>query len=335
MKDILKKLTSGQDLTREEAKRANDILLSGEATQSQIGCFLTALRMKGETPAEIAGLAMALMEKAVHIHPQVDDYIDIVGTGGDGSNSFNISTTAAFVLAGAGQAVAKHGNRALSSRSGAGDVLEALGVNITADPKEVERAIEEIGIGFMFAQTFNPAMRFVGKARTEMGIRTVYNILGPLSNPSGAPYQLVGIYSPSLTGTMCRAMREVGLTGSMVMSSDTNMDELSTACPTTVSELRDGEIITYKITPEQFGFKRCDEKELLGGTAAENAAITRSILDGSEQGPKRDIVLLNAGAGLYVTDRAKSIDEGIQKAAVSIDSGKALEKLEALIAFGK
>ncbi len=333
MKDILKKLTSGQDLTREEAKRANDILLSGEATQSQIGCFLTALRMKGETPAEIAGLAMALMEKAVHIHPQVDDYIDIVGTGGDGSNSFNISTTAAFVLAGAGQAVAKHGNRALSSRSGAGDVLEALGVNITADPKDVERAIEEIGIGFMFAQTFNPAMRFVGKARSEMGIRTVYNILGPLSNPSRAPYQLVGIYSPSLTETMCRAMREVGLTGSMVMSSDTNMDELSTACPTTVSELRDGEIITYKITPEQFGFKRCDEKELLGGTAEENAAITRSILDGSEQGPKRDIVLLNAGAGLYVTGRAKSIDEGIQKAAVSIDSGKALEKLEALIAF--
>ncbi len=334
MKDYLEKAASGRNLTKEEAKGATDILLSGEATQAQIGGFLTALRMKGETREEIAGCAQSLGEKAVHIHPDVERYIDIVGTGGDGSNSFNISTTSAFVLSGAGLPVAKHGNRSLSSKCGAGDVLEALGLNIRTEPEKVEKAIEEVGIGFMFAQTFNPSMRFVGQARSEMGIRTVFNILGPLANPSNAPYQLIGVYRQDMTELICSAVKEMGiLKGCMVVSSETNMDELSVSCATQVSELRDGEIETYQVTPEQFGFTRCAEEDLLGGTAEENAAITRNILSGRERGPKRDAVLLNAGAALYLCGLAENIRAGIGIAADSIDSGRAMEKLKELIAY--
>lgn len=333
MKALLNKLLKGEDLTLEEAKRGAELLLSGQATDAQIAAFLIALRMKGETVDEIVGLTSVLSDKAVHIHPQNQEYVDIVGTGGDGTNTFNISTTSAFVIAGAGLAVAKHGNRAISSKSGAGDVLEALGVNIVAEPAQVEKAIDEIGIGFMFAQTFNPAMRFVGKVRTEMGVRTVFNILGPMANPSGAKFQMIGVYDPELTEKIAEVMLKLGVVKQgMVFSDARGMDELSTVADTKISEIRDGKVTTYTITPEQFGLKRAQPEDILGGTCEENAAYTKAVLSG-EKGPKRDIVLLNAGMSLYAGGLAETPEAGIALAAETIDSGKALAKLEALVAF--
>lgn len=331
MKSAIKAVTEGKDLSLEEAKRVAEILLSGEATQAQIGSFLTALRMKGETVDEITGCALVIKEKAEHIHPKQDVYVDIVGTGGDGSNSFNISTTSGFVIAGAGVAVAKHGNRAISSRSGAGDVLEALGVKITAEPAEVEACINEIGMGFMFAPTFNKSMRFVGQARSEMGIRSVFNILGPLANPSDSKYQMIGVYSTELCEPICEAMAGLGVERAMVVSCG-GMDEISTTGETTVAELKDGEVSVYTITPEQFGIPRASAEDIVGGTGEENARITKAILSG-EKGPKRDIILLNAGAALYVAGKAADIKEGMALAAESIDSGKAMEVLNKLVAF--
>jgi anthranilate phosphoribosyltransferase len=331
MKSAIKAVTEGKDLSLEEAKRVMNILLSGEATQAQIGSFLTALRMKGETVDEITGCALVLKEKAEHIHPKQDVFVDIVGTGGDGSNSFNISTTSGFVIAGAGVAVAKHGNRAISSRSGAGDVLEALGVKITAEPAEVEACINEVSMGFMFAPTFNKSMRFVGQARNEMGIRSIFNILGPLANPSGSKYQVIGVYSPALCEPICKAMAGLGVERAMVVCGD-GMDEISTISDTTVAELKEGEVTVYTITPEQFGLSRATEADIVGGLGEENAQITKAILSG-EKGPKRDIVLLNAGAALYVAGKASDIKEGMVLAAESIDSGKAMEILNKVVAF--
>lgn len=334
MKDVLKKLSEGKSLTVEEAEGAMNCLLSGEATQAQIGAYLTALRMKGETLEEIIGSAKVLKEKAEHIAPKVEGaYVDLVGTGGDESNSFNISTTAAFAAVGAGLPIAKHGNRAISSRSGAGDVLEALGVNITAEPKKVEEAVEQVGMGFMFAQTFNKSMRFVGQARSEMGVRTIFNILGPLANPSGAKHMVVGVYDPKMTEVIAKAMKELGVEHAMVVSSQNGMDEISAAEDTVVSEIKDGEVRNYVLTPEQFGFERCTKEDLKGGTGVENAEITRAVLSGKEQGAKRNIVLLNAAATLYVGEMAKSMEEGIEMARESIDSGRAMEKLEELVEF--
>lgn len=333
MKEAIKKLSEGQSLTVEEAKAAAMEMLSGEATQAQIGAYLTALRMKGETLDEIIGSAMVLCDKAEHIKPKVENYIDFVGTGGDGSNSFNISTTAAFVCAGAGLPVAKHGNRAISSRSGAGDCLEALGVNILAEPQKVEKEVEEVGIGFMFAPTFNKSMRYVGQARAEMGIRSIFNILGPLANPSGARRQLIGVYSPKLTETIAKAMSKLGVEQALVVSSVNGMDEISTAEDTQISELRDGRVVTYTVTPEQYGFKRVSAEELKGADGSGNAEITKAILSGQEKGPKRDIVLLNAGAALYIGGVAESVEAGIKLAAETIDSGRAMEKLESLVEF--
>lgn len=333
MKRIIKKVSEGHSLTVEEAMRAAELLLSGEATQAQIAAYLTALRMKGETLDEIIGSAMILKDKAEHIAPKADVYLDLVGTGGDGSNSFNISTTSAFVAAGAGLPVAKHGNRAISSRSGAGDVLEALGVNIMAEPEKVEQEVDEIGIGFMFAPVFNKSMRFVGQARAEMGIRSIFNILGPLANPSGAKYQVIGIYNPKLTEVIASAMKELGVERAFVISAENGMDEFSISCATTVSEIKDGKVSTYTVTPEQFGFERVSEAELKGGLGEENAKITMDILAGREKGAKRDIVLLNAGAALYIGGLAESMQEGIFLAADSIDSQNALGKLHALVEF--
>lgn len=331
MQDILNKLVSGSDLTKEEAMQAQELILTGQATPAQIACFLTALRMKGETLDEITGLAAVLREKANTISPKVDNYIDFVGTGGDRTNTFNISTTSAFVVAAAGLPVAKHGNRSISSKSGAGDVLEALGVNISADPQVVEKCVETVGIGFMFAPHFNPAMKYVGPVRKELGIRTVFNILGPLSNPSRAKKMMIGVYSPQLTEVIAGVLMNLGVESGFVVSGDDDMDELTLTGETTVSEIKDGEIKTYKVTPEQFGFKRCDISELQGRDGEANAAITKAILSGKEQGAKRDIVLLNAGAALYIGGKADSVEAGIQLAAETIDSGKAVETLDAMV----
>ena len=312
MKEILSKLVAGNNLTKEEAMRAQKMILSGKATQAQIACFLTALRMKGETLDEITGLAIVLRDKANTISPKVDNYVDFVGTGGDCTYSFNISTTSAFVVAAAGVPV-------------------ALGVNISADPEVVEKCVEEVGIGFMFAPHFNPAMKYVGPVRNEMGIRTVFNTLGPLSNPSRAKAMVVGVYSPSLTEVIAGAMVNLGVERGFVVSGEDNMDEFTLTGPSIVSEIKDGKVETYEITPEQFGLKRCKIEELQGGDGAVNAQITKDILSGKERGAKREIVLLNAGAALYIGGKADSIEEGIRIAGETIDSGKAMETLESMV----
>lgn len=330
MQAAIEKVAEGQNLTEEEAKKVMGIMLSGEATQAQIGALLTAFRMKEETVDELTGFASVLKEKASTISPKCKNYVDFVGTGGDRTFTFNISTTGAFVAAGAGVPVAKHGNRSISSKSGAGDVLEALGVNITAEPAVVERCVEEAGIGFMFAPSFNKSMRFVGQARKEMGIRTVFNILGPLANPSRAKGMLVGVYAPEMTEKMATVMSRLGVERAFVISGKDHMDELTTTDATVVSEIKDGMVKTFEITPEEFGFSRAALADLKGGDGAQNAEITKRILAG-EKGPKRDIVLLNAGAAIYIAGKAKSVQEGIQMAAESIDSGKAMQVLENLV----
>ena len=331
MKEILSKLVAGNDLTVEEAAKAQEIILTGGATEAQIASFLTALRMKGETLDEITGLAAVLRDKANTISPKVDNYVDLVGTGGDCTYSFNISTTSAFVVAAAGLPVAKHGNRSISSKSGAGDVLEALGVNISADPEVVEKCVEEAGIGFMFAPHFNPAMKYVGPVRKELGIRTVFNILGPLSNPSRAKAMVVGVYSPALTEVIAGTMMNLGVERGFVVSGEDNMDEFTLTGATTVSEIKDGKVNTYQVTPEQFGLKRCTIDKLQGGDGTVNAQITKDILSGKEKGAKRDIVLLNAGATLYIGGKAESIEEGMKLAANAIDSGAAVKTMDAMV----
>ena len=331
MKQAIQRVADRQDLTKAEAEEVMELLLTGAATQAQIGAFLTGLRMKGETIDEIVGLASVLADKAEHIHPHSDNFIDLVGTGGDCTYSFNISTTSAIVTAAAGVPVAKHGNRSISSKSGAGDVLEQLGVNIMMEPEKVEACVDEVGIGFMFAQTFNKSMRFVGQARSEMGIRTVFNILGPLANPSRAKNMVVGVYSPALTEKVATAMSRLGVERAYVVSGEDNMDEITLTGATTVSEIWDGAVTTFTITPEQFGMKRVSLEELRGGSGEENAKITRAILDGTERGAKRDIVLLNAGATLYVGGVAESMEAGVKLAAEAIDSGAAAQKLKELV----
>lgn len=331
MKQAIQRVADRQDLTGEEAGEVMELLLTGAATQAQIGAFLTGLRMKGETIDEIAGLASVLADKAEHIHPHSDHYIDLVGTGGDCTYSFNISTTSAIVTAAAGVSVAKHGNRSISSKSGAGDVLEQLGVNIMMEPEKVEACVDEVGIGFMFAQTFNKSMRFVGQARSEMGIRTVFNILGPLTNPATPNMQLLGVYDESLVEPLARVLTSLGVKRGMVVYGTDKLDEISASSPTLICEFKDGEYQTYTITPEEFGMKTCKKDDLLGGTPAENAEITRAILKGEDKGPRRNAVLLNAGAALYIGDRAESFADGIRLAGELIDSGKALETLEAFI----
>lgn len=331
LKGILAKLSEGKDLTKDEAMYTQDMILTGQATEAQIACILTALKMKGETLDEITGFAAVLRDKANTISPDVDNYVDLVGTGGDCTYSFNISTTSAFVVAASGLPVAKHGNRSISSKSGAGDVLEALGVNIAADPDVVKKCVEEVGIGFMFAPHFNPAMKYVGKVRKDLGFRTIFNILGPLSNPSRAKAMVVGVYTSKLTDVIAKAMMNIGVERAFVVSGCDNMDEITLTGGTTISEIKDGKVNTFTVTPEQFGFKRCGLDELQGGDGTVNAGITKDILSGKEKGAKRDIVLLNAGATLYVGGMADSIQAGIRLAQETIDSGKALKTLEALV----
>lgn len=331
MQEAIQKVVDGQDLTQEEAKQVMNEMLSGESTQAQLGAFLTAMRMKGETLEELTGFASVLKEKAEHIAPRTKNYVDLVGTGGDRTFTFNISTTSAFVAAGAGIPIAKHGNRSISSKSGAGDVLEALGVNISADPEVVTKCVEEAGLGFMFAPNFNKSMRYVGQARKEMGIRSVFNILGPLANPSDAKCMVVGVYDPALTELIAKAMSNLGVESGFVVSGEDCMDEFTLTGKTKVSEIKDGKVNTYEVTPEQFGFQRATLEELQGGDGEQNAEITREILKGQVKGAKRDIVLLNAGATLYAGKIADSIEDGIHMAEASIDSGKAYHVLEKLV----
>lgn len=332
MKKAIDTVVRGNNLTIDEASEVMGIMLGGEATQAQIGSFLTALRMKSETLDEIIGCAKVLKNKAEHVNPKVDKYIDFVGTGGDGTNTFNISTTSSFVAAGAGLNIAKHGNRAISSKSGSVDVLESLGINVMLEAPEVEKCVEETGIGFMFAQVFHKSMKNVSQARKDMGIRSIFNILGPLSNPSDAKAQLIGVFNPDLTEPFAQAMRAMGVKRAMVVNGTDGMDEITTTADTVVSEIKDGRIINYTINPKQFDIKKALPEELTGGDSKINALITKDILSGTK-GHRRDIVILNAGAALYIGGLAESIEEGIDMAGYSIDSGKALSKLNEVIEF--
>lgn len=332
LKPYYSKLMQNQNLTMQEAEACMDMLMSGQATQLQIAAVLTALATKGETPDEIAGFARGMRAKASLV-PDEADSIDIVGTGGDQCASFNISTTSAFVAAAAGAKVAKHGNRSVSSKSGAADVLEALGVKIASKPEQAKKCLETTRLSFLFAQSYHASMRFVGPVRGQLGVRTVFNILGPLTNPAKADYIVLGVYEKSLTEIMARVLQQVGIKRAMVVFGNDVMDEISVSDATTVTEVNGDDLRTYEITPEQFGLKRYQKSEIVGGTPAENAQITRGILDGSVTGAKRDIVLMNAGAALYTYGVADTLADGIQKAAEAIDNGSALAKLDEFVKF--
>lgn len=329
IKDAIRKVVDGGDLSEREAWAAMGQVMDGEATPAQIAALITALRMKGETVGEIAGFARAMRERAQRIAPKADTLIDVVGTGGDRLNTFNISTTTAFVVAAAGGYVAKHGNRAVSRSSGAADVLEALGVNIQVPPDVVRRSIEDIGIGFMFAPLYHAAMKHAVGPRKEIGVRTVFNILGPLTNPANANYLVVGTYDPALTAVMAEVLGEMGARRAFVVHGLDGIDEVSTVGPTQVSELRNGDIRTYTMTPEDFGLAKSTAGAIVGGKPHENAVITTTILRG-EPGPPQDIVLANAAAALVAAEIADDWREGVELARRAIASGAAYEKLEAL-----
>lgn len=326
------KLMNREDLTMDEAEACMDSLMGGKANQLQIAAVLTALATKGETPDEIAGFAKGMRAKASLV-PDANDTIDIVGTGGDKAFTFNISTTSAFVAAAAGAKIAKHGNRSVSSKSGAADVLEALGVKIATKPEQAKACIDEVGLSFLFAQSYHASMRFVGPVRSQLGVRTVFNILGPLTNPAKADYIVLGVYAKELTEIMAHVLQQVGIKRAMVVFGNDVMDEITVSDATTVTEVNGDEMTTYEITPEQFGLGRYAKEEIVGGTPAENAQITRGILSGEITGAKRDIVLMNAGAVLYTYNIAQTLAEGIKLAEEMIDSGKALAKLEEFVRF--
>ncbi len=318
------------DLTAGEAADAMNQMMTGGATDAQIGAFLIAMSMKGETTAEIAACARVLREHAASMHPQVaGTLVDTCGTGGDMRGTFNISTTAAFVAAGAGVPVVKHGNRSVSSRCGSADLLEHIGISLTISPEETCRIIEEAGIGFLYAPLHHPAMKAVAGPRKEIGTRSLFNILGPLANPAGAEAQLIGVYRPDLTDTIAEALGMLGTKRAMVVHGD-GLDEITTAGVTQVAELSDGRVEHYEIESSDFGLLTGDPATLRGGDMEENAAIFREVLGGAE-GPARDIVILNAGAAIYLGGEAASLEEGISRAETSIDSGAAEDKLTKLL----
>ena len=332
LKPLIANAVEGKHLTQEEARRAVDIIMSDRATNAQTAALLTAMRMNVENADEITGCAMGMREKMTTV-PHEQEVLEIVGTGGDLANSFNISTTSGFVIAACGQAVAKHGNRSVSSKSGAADVLEALGVKIASTPEKSSACIDETGISFLFAQSYHKAMKFVGPVRAQIGIRTVFNILGPLANPANAEYMVVGVYEDRLLELVANVLKNLGVKRALVIRGSDGLDEFSISAHTNVFEIRNGEITSYEITPESVGLKRATKAEIVGGTAAENAEITRGILSGKITGAKRDIVLLNSGAALYTCGKAESIAEGVKIAAKAIDNGAAMEKLNAMIEF--
>lgn len=330
--EAIKRVVEKQDLTQEEAQQTMEEIMGGEATPAQIAALITALRMKGETVEEITGFAETMRAFATKIKPKTTGTVDTCGTGGDASNTFNISTTAAFVVAGAGTPVAKHGNRSVSSQCGSADVLEALGVKIDLEPGKVAQCIDEVGIGFLFAPSFHPAMRFAAPVRKEIGIRTVFNILGPLTNPAGATAQVLGVYDPDLRETMARVLDKLGVKRALVVHGAGGLDELSLVGESLISELKENRVSSYSIGPADFGFQEASLEQLRGGSKEENASILRAVLSG-KRGPQRDIVLLNAAAALVASGKAVDLKRGIEVAAQSVDSGAAKEKLEALIEF--
>jgi len=329
IREAIVKLAAGESLDQTEASAAMEAIMAGEATPAQIAAFITALRFKGETVDEIAGLARVMRLRALQVQTPFP-VVDTCGTGGDDSGTFNVSTTAAFVAAGAGARVAKHGNRAMSSRAGSADVLEALGVRLEVGPEGVARCIDEVGIGFMFAQSFHPGFRHAGPVRREIGIRTVFNILGPLTNPARARHQVVGVGDGTIVAKMAGALQALGSRHALVVHGDEGIDELSIAGPTTVAEVAGGQLKEYKIAPEDVGLARAGRDAIAGGDAQENARILRGVL-GGEKGPRRDVVLLNAAAALVAAEITDSLERGILSAAESIDTGAAREKLEGLV----
>ena len=330
IRESIIKLSKKQNLTYLEAEEVMDEIMSGKATPVQMSAYLTALALKGETIDEITASAAGMRAHCIKLLHDMD-VLEIVGTGGDGSNSFNISTTASLVIAAGGVPVAKHGNRAASSKSGAADVLEALGVKITIPPEKSQELLGKIGICFLFAQNYHIAMKYVAPIRKELGIRTVFNILGPLSNPAGANMELMGVYDEALVEPLAQVMANLGVTRGMVVFGQDSLDEISMSASTSVCEIKDGKFTSYVLTPEQFGYERCTKEELQGGTPQENAEITKAILEGRETGAKRHAVCLNAGAALYIAGKAASIEAGVKMAEQLIDSGAALKKLEEFI----
>jgi len=346
IKEFISTVVKGEDLTEAEMERAMEEIMTGTATPAQIGAFITALRLKGETVDEITGAARAMRAKATKINVNnhlvnidrdeinIDDetILDIVGTGGDGTRTFNVSTTTAFVAAGGGIKVAKHGNRAVSSLCGSADVLENLGVNLDVTSTDVEKCINEIGIGFLYAPIFHGAMKHAAGPRQEIGIRSIFNLLGPVTNPAGASVQVLGVYEQSLTDKIALVLKRLGTKQAFVVWGEGTFDEISICGPTTVSHLKNHNVSTFQMVPEEYDFKRASLEDIVGGGAKENANIIRHILDG-ETGPKRDMVLLNASAAFVAAGLCDNFKEGIQIAADSIDSGKAQDKLDQLIEF--
>jgi anthranilate phosphoribosyltransferase len=328
----LEKIIKNVDLGEEEMFEMINEIFSGDLTDSQIGAFLAALATKGETFEELTGAARAMREKAVRIHTAGLNVVDTCGTGGDGADTFNISTTVAFVVAGCGVAVAKHGNRSVSSRCGSADLLETLGVKLGTDAVIAEQSIVNVGIGFMFAPVFQGAMKYAATARKEIGIRSIFNMVGPLSNPAGADFQVIGVYAPQLTEMFAMALKRLGSKRAFVVHGHDGLDEISVCAPTRISELKNDKVTTYDITPEEFFGKRSDSESLVGGGPTVNAKITRQILAG-EKSPRRNVVLINASAALVAVGKAKDLKDGIRMAGDAIDSGAAMEKLDHLIAF--
>ena len=332
MKIIIEKLLGNQSLAQEESRDVMFKIMSGEYDDAQIAGFLIALRAKGERSAEIAGFAQAMRDKMTKIE-SVDDAIDMCGTGGDASGTFNISTAASFVVAGAGVPVAKHGNRSMTSKSGSADVLTALGVDITLSPEKVSECIKTIGIGFMFAPSLHPAMKYAMGARKALGTRTVFNILGPLRNPAGVARQLMGIFEGSLTDKVAKVLKKLGSKHAMVVHGYDGLDEISTTASTKISHLQeDNTIESTAVSPADYGMVKASLENLKGGEPDENAVIIKNILNNTDQGKKADIVILNAGAGIFVGGKSKTLKEGVEVARASIKSGAALEKLNQLAA---
>lgn len=334
IKEALHEVINGRDLDYDTAKAVMKEIMSGEASQVQMASYLTALRMKGETITEITASAQVMRDMATHLNPSCD-VLEIVGTGGDEVGTFNISTTSAFVVAAAGIPVAKHGNRSVSSKSGAADVLESLGANIGIDVEKNEKVLADTGMSFLFAQSHHSSMKNVGPVRKEMGERTIFNILGPLTNPANASLQLLGVYSKDLVEKLAEVLSNLGVKRGMAVCGGDGLDEITLTGPTHCCEINDGTFTSFDITPEQFGLKPCRLEELVGGTPEDNARITRDILSGKERGAKRDIILLNAGIAIYIGKPGITMEEGIKEAAEQIDSGKALAKLDEFVAATK
>ncbi len=330
IKEAILKLAEKKDLSYEEAEQVMNEIMEGQASQVQMAAYLTALSMKGETIDEITASAAGMRAHCIRLLHDMD-VLEIVGTGGDGANSFNISTTASLVIAAGGVPVAKHGNRAASSRCGAADVLEALGVNIAITPEHSAALLKEIGICFLFAQNYHIAMKYVAPIRRELGIRTVFNILGPLSNPAGANMELMGVFEEALVEPLAQVMAKLGVSRGMVVYGMDSLDEISMSAPTKICEIRDGWFQSYTVIPEQFGYATCSKEELMGGTPEENARITLGILSGEDRGPKRCAVCLNAGAALYIAGKAAALESGVRMAEQLLDSGAAKEKLAEFI----